>query len=336
MAGRFVLPVMVLVLLGAGISGVAAETYCFDAAMQDNGLFNEPTDIAVDSAGTTFVADRGLPFVVRLDTAGTLSIIPPQPPYYPRLAFPRGVAADGDRVFVAETGNRSVQVFSPDGIPLGSWDSVAGQFFLKPVGMGLDPCGRVYVADCGTNSVEAFFPNGTPFLRLESGLGAVNLSSPMDVAVNSTGCIFVADASHHAVRFFMPNGTGFDAGGWGEAGQNHGQFRFPNGIAIDCADNVYVADRDNHRIQKFTADGAFVAKWGTVGSLPGDLRFPEGVAVDGNGTVFVSDTGNSRVQRFRLLLPVPGSSGNISTSNENVMRYTDVNGNGRSPSSRCR
>ena len=269
MAGLPVRFVIALVLLCGGISGVAAETYCFDAAVQDNGLFDDPTDITVDSAGTVYVA--GDSFILRFDTAGWLSFIPPIPPLWVPLAFPRGVATDGGRVFVADTGNRSVQVFSPVVMHLGSWvaDTVAGPLFLNPVGMGLDPDGRLYVADSGTNSVEVFFLNGTPFLRLESGFGAVNLSLPMDVAVNSPGCIFVANTGPHTFRFFAANGPGFDAGGWGEVGQNNGQFRFPVGTAIDGRDNLFVADRDNHRIQKFTAGGTFDSTWGMVGSSPG-------------------------------------------------------------------
>jgi DNA-binding beta-propeller fold protein YncE len=70
-------------------------------------------------------------------------------------------------------------------------------------------------------------------------------------------------------------------------------------MAIDSAGNVYVADDFNSRIQKFTADGEFLALWGTEGSGDGQLFRPEGVAID-HDVLYVSERGNSRVQKFTL------------------------------------
>ena len=50
--------------------------------------------------------------------------------------------------------------------------------------------------------------------------------------------------------------------------------------------------RDNHRIQKFSSDGTFLATWGSYGSGNGQFYYPGGVAVDGSGNVYVADTGN--------------------------------------------
>jgi hypothetical protein len=85
---------------------------------------------------------------------------------------------------------------------------------------------------------------------------------------------------------------------WGSNGSGDGQFNGPAGIAIDSADNVYVADTGNHRIQKFNSAGTFITKWGTSGSGNGQFTFPGGVSVSSSGTVFVADSGNSRIQSF--------------------------------------
>ena len=53
---------------------------------------------------------------------------------------------------------------------------------------------------------------------------------------------------------------------WGGGGTGDGQFVDPDGVAVDAAGFVYVSDRDNHRIQKFTSDGTFLAEWGSLGS----------------------------------------------------------------------
>ncbi len=91
---------------------------------------------------------------------------------------------------------------------------------------------------------------------------------------------------------------------WGTEGAGMGQFSAPRGIAVSADGFVYVADSRNHRIQKFTADGLWVASWGTFGGcpertpLPGEFCEPWGVAVGPDGSVYVADTWAHRVQKF--------------------------------------
>ena len=69
-------------------------------------------------------------------------------------------------------------------------------------------------------------------------------------------------------------------------------------MAVDSAGNVYVADRGNDRIQKFTSAGVFLAEWGIFGTGEGEFNTLQGVAVDGAGNVYVADTKNDRIQKF--------------------------------------
>jgi sugar lactone lactonase YvrE len=69
-------------------------------------------------------------------------------------------------------------------------------------------------------------------------------------------------------------------------------------VAVDVSGNVYVADGANHRIQKFTNSGVYVAQWGLSGTSNGQFNSPRGVAVDGIGNVYVADSGNNRIQVF--------------------------------------
>jgi streptogramin lyase len=75
-------------------------------------------------------------------------------------------------------------------------------------------------------------------------------------------------------------------------------FYYPQRIAIDKNDNVYIADTANNRIQKFTSDGNFIKKWGSKGI--GDSLFinPQGIAVDAGGYVYVVDNGNSCIKKY--------------------------------------
>ena len=87
---------------------------------------------------------------------------------------------------------------------------------------------------------------------------------------------------------------------FGSKGSRDGQFDNPTGIAIDpLTDHVYVADKDNHRIQKFDSNGIFIAKWGSKGSRDGQFDKPESLCINTlNGCIFVAEPSNHRIQSF--------------------------------------
>ena len=91
---------------------------------------------------------------------------------------------------------------------------------------------------------------------------------------------------------------------WGSEGGAPGQFRTPDGIAVDLRGHVYVADRENNRIQKFDANGKLLAVWGrnggdgSLGVGRGEFNGPYAVATDGDGNVYVLDSRNNRVQKL--------------------------------------
>lgn len=87
----------------------------------------------------------------------------------------------------------------------------------------------------------------------------------------------------------------------GHEGAADGCFDIPCGLAIQKTEIsccLYVADRNNNRIQMFDKDGVFVMQWGSKGSEEGEFDSPTGISVDANGYLFVVDTGNNRVQKF--------------------------------------
>jgi len=85
---------------------------------------------------------------------------------------------------------------------------------------------------------------------------------------------------------------------WGSYGSGDGQFYSPTSVAVSSSGNIYVADRDNHRIQEFDNGGSFLTKWGSVGSTDGQFYYPRSIAVDSSGNVYVVDTDNNRVLKF--------------------------------------
>ena len=91
--------------------------------------------------------------------------------------------------------------------------------------------------------------------------------------------------------------SGAYLGQWGSEGAGDGQFEEPLGVALDVVGDVYVADSQNQRVQKFSGAGAYLTQFGTPGSGNGQLNTASGVAVDASGLVYVTDTNNHRAQK---------------------------------------
>ena len=85
---------------------------------------------------------------------------------------------------------------------------------------------------------------------------------------------------------------------FGRPGTRNSEFNRAEGLGIDTADRIYVADSCNHRIQVFASDGQFLRAHGRAGSGPGEMSYPYDVQVDAAGHEFVCEFGNSRVQIF--------------------------------------
>jgi uncharacterized protein (TIGR03663 family) len=90
----------------------------------------------------------------------------------------------------------------------------------------------------------------------------------------------------------------------GEPGDAQGKFNAPHGLAVAPDGSLYVADSNNHRIQKFDPSGKFLMAFGTFSGpnnpnpAPGTFNEPWGVAVGSDGSVYVADTWNHRIQKF--------------------------------------
>ncbi len=141
------------------------------------------------------------------------------------------------------------------------------------------------------------------------GSGPGQFRAPRGIAVSTDGFVYVADSQNHRIQKFTLDGQFVAAwGSYGDCGMimpDPGTFCEPWGVAVAPNGDVYVADTWAHRVQRFTADGAFVSQWGVfgqhaVGDPLGQARFygPRAVAVGSDGHVYVVDTGNKRIQVF--------------------------------------
>jgi DNA-binding beta-propeller fold protein YncE len=218
-----------------------------------------------------------------------------------------GVACDSkDRVYVFLRGPQPVLIFERDGTPSQFPPSQGGQggwgdgVFTRPHGIFIGRDDTVYYTDDFGHAVRAFSFDGKPRLTLgtpgkPSDTGATSidyrtikrsgppLNFPCNLAVGPTGDLFVADGYGNArVHRFSSDGKLLKS--WGEPGSGPGQFCVVHGIAVDQAGIVYVADRENCRIQLFTSDGQYVGEWK-------DLARPCQAFIDPAGWVYVAELG---------------------------------------------
>lgn len=212
------------------------------------------------------------------------------------LALPAGAAA---------------QMFQAEGA-FGSALSGDGRF-AGAAGVATDDAGRVYVADSVAGRVEVYdnAANGNAFLRT---VGEAELDCPVGIRIDNRGRIYVADACRDVVVMFdsfvddAPVRRQF-----GGTGTKVGQMANPRFVAVDRSAHVYVAERDNVRVQSWRPSGGRQVPVTAFGvAEPPTFFAPEGIARDAEGRLYVSDDSASdgEVRAFdrggRLLATVAG------------------------------
>jgi len=107
--------------------------------------------------------------------------------------------------------------------------------------------------------------------------------------------VFVSDSERHCVSIFSRSLGGI-LRSFGTNGSGQGNFRSPRGIALDKNYHVFVVDSENHRVQKFTLDGKFIASVGSMGNSPLQFYYPKDIAYNpANDKLYILD-GNDQVQ----------------------------------------
>lgn len=157
--------------------------------------------------------------------------------------------------------NTIITLSKQTGEVLKSWGA---DLFIMPHGLEVDKENNIWVTDVALHQIFKFNSEGNLLLILGEakvpGTDASHFNLPTDVAVSDDGSFYVSDGygNSRVVKFSKEGEYLFE---WGTFGNKQGEFNTPHGIDLDKNGNVYVADRENNRIQKFDADGNFITTW---------------------------------------------------------------------------
>ncbi len=306
----------------AGTAGAAATT-----ASVPSG-FNEPFSVAVDSSGTVYVADTNNGAIRKISASGVVTTLAGgNGPGYAdgvgaaaKFKEPRGIALDSSgNLYVADYENNVVRKVTATGVVTtlaGGYDTpgtVDGQGanarFMSLNGIAVDSAGNVFVADAGSRAIRKITASGLVSTFVGGGTTA-QFGEPRGVVVDSSGNVFVADYSAHVIWKVTAAGVVSKVAGTAPTpgstdGSTAALFNAPSGIALDSANNLYVADTSNNTVRKISPAGTVSTLAGLAGrssSTDGkgaEARFEEPYAVATDGTyVYVADHTDHTVRKI--------------------------------------
>lgn len=264
-----------------------------------NARLISPKFTAVDAAGNVYVSDDYYHQVFQIAASGTITVAAGN--------GQQGLGGDGGRATAAQLDT--------------------------PLGLAVDAAGNLYIADSGNARIRKVAADGTISTVAgngETGRGgdggsaiAAALGDPADVAVDTAGNLYICQNGSRVIRQVRADGTITTIAGTGASGfsgdgglATAATFSSPQGITVDRAGNVYVADNLNHRIRRITPQGIIstVAGDGVVrfagdglAATAASISGPADVAIDANNNLYISDLLNGRLRMVN-------ASGVISTA----------------------
>ena len=250
-----------------------------------SSVHGNPIGIAFDGAGNLYVVENSNNEVVR-------------------------IASDGTRTVIAGTGQAGAPTPGP----------ATSSNLNNPFGVAVDASGDIFISDSSNNVIEKVTPDGT--LSIVAGTGQLgtpvpgpatssNLFTPQGIAVDTSGNLYIADHYNQVIEKVTPDGTLSIVAGTGQRGTpvpgpaTSSNLHDPEGLAVDAAGNLFIADSGNQMIEKVTPDGtlSIIAGSGDFDApTPGPatssgFKYPYGVAPDSSGNVYIADFINDVVEK---------------------------------------
>lgn len=329
------------VQLFSDVASTPTSTGSFGTPGNGAGQFKEPLGVAAASDGSVYVTDTGNKRIQHLSAKnellhewGTTGSGPGEIEQLGGVA----VAPNGD-VYVLNYSNDAydadsarVMKFSSTGTFITEYTGMGGLAFSYARDLDIDGDGNVYVSDGGNYRVVKFAADGTFITQwgqvgTDSGEGDFQYND--GIAVNAAGtAVYVVDQSSNRVQKFDGSGTSLaESGPHTYVGSTTpGSFYQPTDIDIDpLSGDVYIVDRNNNRLQRFTSGLSYISVFGQKGRDWAQFQYPEYLAFDNGGYLWVADSANDRVQRFGdapvVSIQTP-TDGLVTTDSSIVPTYT--------------
>jgi streptogramin lyase len=260
----------------------------------------QPQGVAIDVAGNVYIADYNKNVILR--------------------AAPEGTGWLVTTIAGSNTGN--------SGTNNGTGNAAR---FYSPSSVAVDTASNIYVADTGNNCIRKVTPSGNNWITTtiagvanpnggsnDGTNGVAQFSTPIGIAVDTAGNLFIGDDGNSIIRKIRPSGANWitttiagnnATSGYQDGTNGNAQFANPYGVAVDAADNVFVAEAGNEVIRKVSPSGTnwitttIAGQAGTSGANDGanfdaQFNFPFAVSVDNADNVYLADYGNNVIRKL--------------------------------------
>ena len=272
---------IVTTVAGNGTAGFSGDSGSATAAQ-----LNQPSAVAFDPAGSLYIADTGNNRIRKVTGTTITTFAGNGTAGYSgdsgaaasaELNQPSGIAFDSSgNMYIADSANNRVRkvvhgvITTAAGSGASGFSGDAGSpttaQLTNPSDVVVDSTGNIYIADSGNNRVRkvagsvisTFAGNGTPGLSGDNAAAATaaQLNAPAALALGSGGILFIADAGNNVIRkvasgkitTIAGNGTTLGDGGVSTAALLSG----PQGVRLDSAGNIYIADTQDNRVRLLT------------------------------------------------------------------------------------
>jgi sugar lactone lactonase YvrE len=244
--------------------------------------FNYAAGIAIDGSGNLYLADENNQKIRKITSAGVVTTLAGSGTggsangtgASAEFNYPTGVAVDASgNVYVADKDNHRIRKISPNGEVTTLAGSSEGDAegtgtaaqFKKPKDLIFDAAGNLYVTDADNFKIKKITSAGVVTTFAGSGQGAADgtgsaaqFNYAAGITIDGSGNLYLADENNQKIRKITSAGVVTTlmgtTNGFADGDIATAQFSYPTGIAVDANGNVYIADKDNHKIRKITID----------------------------------------------------------------------------------